>query len=234
LLRFLIANKSDVSASAEKFRAMLAWRQSNGVDAMRRRIVEDGLTPQDFPHAETVRKYWNMRLFEFYDEEGNPVCWDTMGDISGMVTELTEDEIKLYMIYFYEWRLLFLHNASVQQNALVGSYEVKDLADVGLSALSPTNLSLLQMIASISSNNYVETTRCVALLNCGWAFSAVWSAVSYIIPERTLAKISIINDGPAAIEGDVRPESIEAPVDKATFAVAPPMPWNAKLLPTKN
>ena len=100
---------------------MLHWRVESGVDDIRDDIVSKNMTVKDFPYYDTIVEFWKVKLYAAYDKEGNPVCWDYMGEMdpAQLLTELTEDQVVHFYTYNMEYRQLLLHRLSVEQGRLV-------------------------------------------------------------------------------------------------------------------
>lgn len=179
------------------------------------------MIPKDFPNFSLITQYWKVKLYEAFDKEGNPVCWDYMGEMdpAQLLTELTEDDLEHFHLYHMEYRFLLIDKLSWEQKRLVQIYDIRNLDNLGLSILRPCNLSLMKRLAAITSNNYCESVRRVAVTHTPWIFSKLWSYVKEYIPERTQAKIKIIKAGKEdQIYEDVAEASIERGIDEAQLS----------------
>jgi len=79
LLRFLRANKHSVTVAASKYRAMLAWRETSGIEAVRDTIVSEGLTPLTFPGREELLPVQPHNLDHKNDVDGHIVTLERTG-----------------------------------------------------------------------------------------------------------------------------------------------------------
>eukprot|EP00656_Telonema_subtile_P051681 TRINITY_DN7014_c0_g2_i1.p1 TRINITY_DN7014_c0_g2~~TRINITY_DN7014_c0_g2_i1.p1 ORF type:complete len:302 (-),score=53.24 TRINITY_DN7014_c0_g2_i1:34-939(-) len=193
LLRFLRATKYDVNESAEMFRRMIVWRREEGIDQIRNDIVKRNLEQRDLPGYDGFVEFYPVRFFFGQDFEGNPICRDQLGDFAPKSSKLGEEEVMRFWIYHLEFRMLLLDRLSREQGKLVLVYEIKDLKGVSMGSLWACK-PLLSRLAKINTSYYVETTRRVAVFNLPGIFSMLYTAAKPFIPERSLAKIKIIDD----------------------------------------
>jgi len=195
LLRFLRASKYEINESAEMFRRMMEWRAEENIDDIHDDIVSNNLGPTQLPGYQKFSRYMPIRYYLAQDLEGNPICRDMLGsyDIKACVADMGEKAIFKFWIYHNEYRMLLLDKLSQEQRRMVLVYEIKDLTDVTLGLLYSSK-DLMTRLAKINTSYYVETTRRVAAINLPWIFNTLFTFVKPFIPQRSLAKVKIIND----------------------------------------
>eukprot|EP00658_Telonema_sp_P-2_P054533 TRINITY_DN43385_c0_g1_i1.p1 TRINITY_DN43385_c0_g1~~TRINITY_DN43385_c0_g1_i1.p1 ORF type:complete len:305 (-),score=77.68 TRINITY_DN43385_c0_g1_i1:198-1016(-) len=191
MLRSLVG--SEMCIRDRMFRTMMAWRKSADIDAIRNDIVNRNLCQRTLPGYQEFTEAFPVRFFFGQDKEGNPVCRDMLGQFNPKECSLSEDNLQRFWIYHLEFRMLLLDRLSREHNRMMLVYEIKDLEGVGLGQLWSCK-PVLQKLAKINTTYYVETTRRVAVINLPGIFQALYTAAKPFIPERSKAKIKIIDE----------------------------------------
>ncbi|RLN87913.1 hypothetical protein BBJ28_00020600 [Nothophytophthora sp. Chile5] len=193
LLRFLRGYKMNVSVAATKFREMLALRQKLGLDDIRDDIVNNSMTPDEFPHFQKMISH--LPFCDAYDlfsvPEGHVFYFDMLGhaDVHALLKEVTEEEWQTFFLYSMEYRALKLDQLSRQNETLVQTILVRDLSGFSISRFNPKLLSRLRSLVAVASKCYPESVNKVLVLHAPWIFHKVWRAVKPMFQETQLSKV---------------------------------------------
>ena len=105
LVRFLIGFKEDTEAAGAAFFAAHQWREENGVEAIRQKVV-NGMQPADFPHAAKVRPCIPTKMHGRC-RHGLPVEYIFTGfsDPASLYKAATYEEILEFHIHDAEYKL---------------------------------------------------------------------------------------------------------------------------------
>ena len=124
LLRFWVGFKKNCVNAAEAFAKMLAWRQSNKINDIREKILS-GLKPEQFPRYESLRRFYPL-LKTGHDKNGCPINITLTGliDPAKLVKSATLDEIRMYIIYEMEYKLIQLCQLTENTGILYRALEV--------------------------------------------------------------------------------------------------------------
>uniref|UniRef100_A0A7S0MDF4 CRAL-TRIO domain-containing protein n=1 Tax=Cryptomonas curvata TaxID=233186 RepID=A0A7S0MDF4_9CRYP len=199
LLRFFIGFKRSATAAAEAFAEMMDWRAKNNINAIRTQIL-GGLTPEQFPRYEQIRRYYPL-LKTGEDKNGCPIMITLTGlvDPAKLLKAATLDEIRLYIIYEMEHKLVKLCEMTTRTGVLIRALEIHDLKGLGMHHLATGPISMLRKVVQEVSANYVELADKVLLINCPFA-SVVRTVLNQVIPARSLHKLAVLG-GPADYAG---------------------------------
>jgi hypothetical protein len=169
LLRFFIGFKKNCEAAAEAFHKMLAWREAHDVNDIRKKIM-GGMVPEQFPRYTSLHRFYPL-LKTGADKNGCPIMITLTGliDPAKLVKAATLDEIRNYIIYEMEAKLIQLSLLTVETGILYRALEIHDLKGLGMHHLAPGPIQLLRQIVSEVSSNYVEMADKVLILNCPFA-----------------------------------------------------------------
>jgi len=185
LLRFFLGFKKNPDAAANAFGEMLEWRDKNGVNDIRKKIL-GGLDPVEFPRYEQVRRFYPL-LKTGTDRNGSPINITLTGmiDPAKMIKTCSLDDIRLYIIYEMEYKIIKLSLLTAETGILYRALEVllyqpstacpnevhgllnallmlgyftqvHDLKGLGMHHLATGPVGLLRKIVSEVSSNYVE------------------------------------------------------------------------------
>ena len=128
-------------------------------------------------------------IMEEKSTTGGPVMVEKMGkaDLKGLYYDeyaLSCTEIS-YMIYLEEaWALV--RKAGGKTRGMI----VVDVEGAGLSTI--TYMSVVKRISKSGVMQYPEITERVNMINSGWFFSTIWSAVKPFLPTRTKGKFRVL------------------------------------------
>lgn len=193
LMRFFIGFKKNCEAAAEAFASMLAWRETHGVNEIRKKIL-GGLVPEQFPRYTAVRRFYPL-LKTGVDSNGCPIMITLTGliDPAKLVKAVTLEEIRLYIIYEMEHKLIQLSQLTAETGILYRALEIHDLKGLGMHHLAAGPIQLLRKVVTEVSANYVEMADKVLILNCPFA-SVVRGVLKQVVPARSQHKLAVMGD----------------------------------------
>jgi len=191
LLRFFIGFKRNAPVAAEAFGKMLQWRKDNKINEIRDKIM-GGLQPEKFPRYEQLRRFYPL-LKTGFDKNGCPIMITLTGliDPAKLIKAATLDEIRMYIIYEMEHKLIQLSKLTADTGVLMRALEVHDLKGLGMHHLATGPIGLLRKIVSEVSSNYVELADKVLLLNVPYA-TVVRSILKQVVPARSQHKLAVM------------------------------------------
>ncbi len=191
LLRFYIGFKRNAAAAAEAFGKMLSWRKANNINDIREKIL-NGMKPDQIPRYEQLRRFYP--LFQTgKDKNGCPVMVTLTGliDPAKLIKVATLEEIRMYIIYEMEYKLVQLCQLTTETGVLYRALEVHDLKGLGMHHLATGPIGILRKIVSEVSSNYVELADKVLLLNVPYA-TVVRSVLKQVVPARSQHKLAVM------------------------------------------
>lgn len=206
LLRFLRSREGDVALAAEAYRAHLEWRKLHGVDAIRQKIVDEGLGLDwsSYPRGAEVGKFFGMDIDAGYSRLGHLVQLDNMGLVEPegiMGTHegaLGMDAFTVAFIYMLEVRNKLHDDLSREAGRMIRTYQVRDLEQTGVHLVSRDNMAMMKQVVALSQDNYPESMATICFVNAGSVFGVAMAAMRSMLAERTLARFLVINDDPEA------------------------------------
>ncbi|CAM9781453.1 unnamed protein product [Choristocarpus tenellus] len=163
MLRFLRGHKYDVAKAASMMKAMLQWREENGVDQIREDIVKNKkFNPRQFPQGDTITKLFPVIVANplCVSHEGLPLGYESYGFSPRKATGGNLNFFIHFHIYCQEFKQLCLdslsdareiHNLAKRRDSLRGS-QAKEVGN-------PLNLGWLLMMRGA-----VDTAKVV----CVW------------------------------------------------------------------
>jgi len=193
-IRFVRGHKANgEEAVLQRLRESLEWRRENNVSEVVR--SEDQDTHNIFVSG--------------CDRAGHPILWWEVGELAAW-TDIDLDRANKLHIRRME-RMLSL--ADLQSRELgVRIYKstwVVDLKLVGLAHRHTACREAFEAAAAIDDNQYPEVVEKVLLINAPWVFTALWGAISWLVPAETKKKIKLFgSDYYSELEGLVHPECI--------------------------
>ena len=184
------------------------------------------------PNATTARARLGDLIFysgimESKSTTGGPVLVEKMGkaDLKGLYYDeyaLSSTEIS-YIIYLEEsWKLV--RKAGEKTRGMI----VVDVEGAGLSTIG--YISVVKRISKSGVMQYPEITERVNMINSGWFFSTLWSAVKAFLPSRTKGKFRVLNSNFHELifadvvgGGDSLPSFIGGKLEDGVHSVCPAM-----------
>mmetsp|Transcript_6161 Transcript_6161/g.12160 ORF Transcript_6161/g.12160 Transcript_6161/m.12160 type:complete len:411 (-) Transcript_6161:268-1500(-) len=190
LLRFFVGFKKNPEAAAEAFEAMLKWRADNGINDIRKKLME-GLQPDQFPRYDQVRRFYPL-LKCGKDKHGCPILITLTGliDPAKLVKAVTLEEMRLYIIYEMEHKFIKLCQLTAQTGIFYRALEVHDLKGLGMHHLATGPVGMLRKVVKEVSANYVEISDKVFILNCPFA-TVVRTVLRQVVPARSQHKLAV-------------------------------------------
>jgi hypothetical protein len=124
LLRFFLGFKKQSRVAANAFGEMLDWREKNDANSIRAKIM-GGLEPEQFPRYEQVRRFYPL-LKTGIDRNGSPINITLTGmiDPRKMLKMCSLDEIRLFIIYEMEYKIIKLSVLTAETGILYRALEV--------------------------------------------------------------------------------------------------------------
>ena len=199
LLRFLRKCKGDETAAVGWYREMLEWRAREGVDEVRRRIVEEGLEPKQFPrHAQLQAlmpvTLWSERPRAHVDAvqviyNGR---WETRGLVKAIrAGKLTEKDFLRYWVFINEWLSLRIDALSRRHGCIAGVKLVCDMREADpIKQFSKTFFYMMGPWAAMSQDNYPMTSVDIYFVDAPQFFNLVWAIICPMLNEDTRSKIA--------------------------------------------
>jgi len=199
MLRFWVGFKKNCKNAADAFGKMLVWRKDNKIDDIRDKILA-GLTPEQFPRYDSLRRFYPL-LKTGFDKNKCPINITLTGliDPAKLIKSATLEEIRMYIIYEMEYKLVQLCKLTEQTGIMYRALEVHDLKGLGMHHLAAGPITMLRKITAEVSSNYVELADKVLLLNVPYA-TVVRSVLKQVVPARSQHKLAVMG-GLADYEG---------------------------------
>lgn len=114
-------------------------------------------------------------------------------DPAKLVKAATLDEIRSYIIYEMEHKLITLSRLTAETGTLYRALELHDLKGLGMHHLAAGPIQLLRKIVSEVSANYVEMADKVLILNCPFA-TVVRGVLKQVVPARSQHKLAVLGE----------------------------------------
>ena len=198
LARFLIARENKHADALSMLRQTMAWRKEafgRGVNAIRAELHPASERKEG--NASSVR-YAASRAHFFAGwggccKDGSPFFVEKLGrfDVSSVNKDAAVYDLMMdsYVTYL-ETAFAMCRVASVRSGRMQRAHTIVDASDVSLS--HATNVRVIKAVAKIGTSYYPEIMKKVWIVNVPWAFAAVWSLVSPMLPEHTRNKVAIL------------------------------------------
>lgn len=194
-VRFLRAREFDVEAAAEMVRANIQWRSEFFAewDCDPKRFTDEwGATEI----AQRLAAFWpTVTHGEDVSSVGHMLInYERIGtvDIKSVFSRVKGEDVILWHCYLME---LFEQRRNARMEELnlfldweVQSLMVEDLTGVGMKHMYWPGLGVLQQIAAIDDNHYVECLRNMYICNLPAVFNVFWRVVKPWAHPRTIAK----------------------------------------------
>lgn len=179
LLRWLRANKFDVTAAAKAYDARAAWAAE---------WKPASIGPSDVP----VTNASGATMVSGHTREGAPLCevrcnrWNPR--------TLTRDEQKR------TWSLLIEAALARDRSGARKIVVVFDMDGWGVSMALPHPMALVFDMVTMVQSNYPEHLGAVLLINVPWVFRATWAVIARWLDQRTACKVHLMAAGAASSE----------------------------------
>lgn len=199
LLRFAQARPAGLDQAIEMYRDTMAWR----VKVQTNRIFAD-LHPlaASSPDHKLARQCF-YGGYSGVARDGAPVFVERLGrcDLAGVGNDPAVLDVMI-AAYIQHLETIFrmTRALSAAKGELVKGYIIVDAAGVSFGTLR--HISVVKTIAKIGPAYFPETTRRVMIVNAPAVLTAIWSAISPLLPPHTRAKVHILGKefGPAVAE----------------------------------
>lgn len=186
VIRFLRARKFHLAKSEKMFRNSVQWRIDSKIDT----IMVDYQPPQE------IIDLYPGAILKGCDRDGDPIFVGRPGltDLPGLIDKYGFDEMLLWEKYWRE---------SVASGSWVADWEKKagrpphlanvviDLRGMNRSMMSAKVIQLQRTAASVSQDNYPETTKRIIILGAPAFFMFIWSIAKNMFDPGVLAKVII-------------------------------------------
>ncbi len=170
---------------------VLAWRAGIGADT----ILADPPTSTVTQHSEWRRR-WHLDVYG-EDREGRPILGHQLGriDPSTFLENFNLDMIMLQYcrdLEFLSWRKRRLTEqigATVYKQVVI-----LDMTGLGMGHFGSKFRGPVAEVVVLLQQMYPEGTHRIFIINCPFAFRAVWSALKGFVAEETQQNIIILSD----------------------------------------
>ncbi len=175
----------------DHYKQVLAWRAGIGADT----ILANPPTPTVTQHSEWRRR-WHLDLYG-EDREGRPILGHQLGriDPSTFLDTFNLDMIMLQYcrdLEFLSWRKRRL---TEQLGAMVyKQIVILDMTGLGMGHFGSKFRGPIAEVVVLLQQMYPEGTHRIFIINCPFAFRAVWSAVRGFVDEETQQNIIILSN----------------------------------------
>jgi len=112
-------------------------------------------------------------------------------DPAKLLKSATLDEIRLYIIYVMEHKLMKLSEMTAKSGVLMRALEIHDLKGLGMHHLATGPIGILRKVVQEVSANYVELADKVLLINCPFA-TVIRTVLNQVIPARSIHKLAVM------------------------------------------
>lgn len=199
-LRFLIGFKWKPKVCAEKFKQMVNFRVSYGLDEIREKYKTGVLTPKTIPgYAEHHQGYvCSFDLVSGRGKKGQPISIECTPRFDFKhLTKIPLETQDVYLYHSYEWLMYVLDTIYLQTGNMMGFIKIFDLDKLSMSQLPIVN-SWRKITADrekrIGCNIlecYPECFEKVLVVNTPTIFPIMWKIVKPFIPPRTADKVKV-------------------------------------------
>lgn len=215
LIRFIRGHNHNLGKIVEMVEKFLDWRFENNVDEVRKDIVDNKLTPSQFPGADVVFKNVDIMVITppSPDEEGfmdlRPVCGEPYMSPS-VFGELDVEVYVRFRIYCLEYVSMVLEQLSeIKERRILAALKegevkpasygyieklkvIRDLSAFSMFSFGASNQSIGRRIMMMSADNYPEILNKCYVCNAPWVFNSIFSMIKMILPAQTIAKIDML------------------------------------------
>lgn len=186
--RFLEACKGDHEAALVRWKATLAWRESNDMDYILSEPSEHFTTiKQYYPHAYHLRGYAN-----------EPVYYESPGQID--LKALKGAGVNLEMLLrHYALVTEFLWERIEDSHPTTQCIYVLNLKGLGLFDFGGEVVEFVKQAAGFVGKHYPGRSKTIFVLNAPSWFNVIWNVMKPYIDEVTREKITIVRGNPEKI-----------------------------------
>lgn len=190
LLRYLRSRNGNVRKAADKYTASVRWRESFGVDELRKKSPAEalgcdvGILRGILPHAQRGRDRW-----------GGPLIFKHMGAqcrVRHAIVDMgaTLDGIERYNVWLNETYLEALSAAGAREWSVV-----VDAAGWHIGLFDSYAFQFLQRTAKVDGSHYPELLHRMLIVNAPPMLAAAWRVIRTWVDPETRDKIDILSEG---------------------------------------
>lgn len=215
LIRFIRGHNNNLPKIVEMVEKFLDWRFENGVDDIRKDIVENKLTPNRFPGGDVVFK--NVDIMVITPPNPDDESFMELRPISGepfmspaVFAELDVEVYVRFRIYCMEYIAMVLEQISdMKEKRILAALKegedkpeaygyieklkvVRDLSAFSMFSFGGANQALGRRIMLMSADNYPEILNKCYVCNAPWVFNTIFSAMKLILPAQTISKVDML------------------------------------------
>jgi hypothetical protein len=163
-------------------------------EQIRRRIVDEDLTPKDFPNHDSIMQAYPAAIHFSDTADDRPVHIDQIGRLNPkkLLSSVTVEDIVLHQLYVVEYNAALLDRLSQEQGAMVRLVSIFDLSGLGVSVLHKGMMDVIKRMLKVTQDYYPETMDQCFVINAPTVFSACWAVVKPLLAERTVKKVKIL------------------------------------------
>eukprot|EP00238_Polyblepharides_amylifera_P013976 CAMPEP_0196575660 /NCGR_PEP_ID=MMETSP1081-20130531/5087_1 /TAXON_ID=36882 /ORGANISM="Pyramimonas amylifera, Strain CCMP720" /LENGTH=367 /DNA_ID=CAMNT_0041894027 /DNA_START=392 /DNA_END=1495 /DNA_ORIENTATION=+ len=191
LLRFLRARKLDIAKSLIMLQDTIAWREKEGVNNILTEVIPEETLAVLYRHTRGCNRG--------YDRQDRPVYFDRPGcmDVPAILEEGVSTDMFLRK-HIQEMEYSGHHTyfqASMRAGRTIDqTVMVMDVSGVKLSNFTATVRETFGRLMAIDQDNYPESNAATYIINSGYIFSTIFSAVSLFLDVRTRQKVNVLGN----------------------------------------
>ena len=186
LIRFLRARKLDLNKTFEMFTKYLKWRLENNIEE---------ISKYEFSELPKVKVFY-PHGFHKVDKMGRPLYFEITGDLNvDELFKITNSERLLkYEMKQYEYLLNHMFPICSQnaKSYITQSVTILDIKKHTTKFLSKKILDFLKMISGFAQDYYPETLGALYVINAGFTFKVIWTAIKAFLDEKTRKKVTTL------------------------------------------
>lgn len=177
------------SATLERARVVMSWRQENRVDELLERSI--------LPESEYMYTNWPS-FIHGRDTYGHPVVCELPGKVNpeGLKSKMTTKEILQHRIQIME-TLEYAKYANTRRAHTVYKHIcIIDLEDVSLSAFTGEVKNFMVQLVTLLTHRYTDSLHLMYLVNAPVVFRIIFAVFAPLMSTTTKSKIFMFGSGP--------------------------------------
>lgn len=191
LLKYLRAEEFDVDKAEERIVKTLVWRAECQVEYLK--------------DAELPKAFLGHDFIEGHDVDGRPVFFSRFGNMDLKEVFGDSEAFVRYRVKLMEQAIDKLHFQPGQAEDLC---QVHDYSGVPLQGFGGEVKDCVNIISKVFADHYPEFKGKTVFINFPSVFTALFSAFSVFLPERTKKKFVILGDDPSLYFEHIPPDTL--------------------------
>ena len=194
LIRFLRGHGCKPKEAEKYYRAMVAWRESNGMVELRALTAGKDLAYESLPGGEHVRRFVTMRLHAGWSRSGHLVQLGCPGKmaIPELMGAVGVAGFERFWHSMLEIRHQLMARESEARGHVVKVAMVRDLTGIGMHLLTADARKLLVSLVKGAQDNFPESMHRIAFINTPAFFSFIMTILRPLLNKRTLEKFMVV------------------------------------------